>query len=123
MIYNDDFKYCFDESKCSICGGKCCTGESGYIFTNIDELKNLANFLELSLDEFGKKYCKAVGRKISLIEKPYKDGFACIFFDEINKNCSVYEARPTQCKTFPFWEYFKNNLKELKEECIGVKSY
>ncbi|CUU75212.1 Uncharacterised protein [Campylobacter hyointestinalis] len=28
----DGFKYGFDPSFCQICGGKCCTGESGYIY-------------------------------------------------------------------------------------------
>ena len=42
------------------------------------------------------------------------------FFDEIKKNCSVYEARPNQCKSFPFWDYFKDNYEELEKECIGV---
>ncbi|MCD8213606.1 MAG: YkgJ family cysteine cluster protein, partial [Campylobacter sp.] len=57
----------------------------------------------------------------SLKEKIYDYGYACIFFDEENKNCSVYDFRPSQCATFPFWNYFKKNLKELEKECMGVK--
>lgn len=120
MIYNKDYPYSFDESKCAECGGKCCTGESGYIFLNNDEIRKLARLKNLNFDDFISTYCIKVGFRYSLIEKPYQNGFACVFFDEINKNCGVYEARPTQCRTFPFWEYFKCNLKELKEECIGV---
>ncbi len=43
------------------------------------------------------------------------------FFDEKKLNCSIYEHRPKQCRTFPFWEYFKKNYNELEKECIGVK--
>jgi Fe-S-cluster containining protein len=31
---------------------------------------------------------------------------ACAFLD--GARCTVYEARPTQCRTFPFW---KENLR------------
>lgn len=120
MIYNKDYPYSFDESKCKSCGGKCCTGKSGYIFVTSDEIIQLSQLKQLNFNDFVNKYCIKVGVRFSLIEKPYKDGFACIFFDEVNKNCGVYEARPNQCRTFPFWEYFKSNLKELKKECIGV---
>lgn len=32
----------------------------------------------------------------------------------------IYEVRPTQCRTFPFWDYFKTRVDELKLECPGV---
>ena len=91
------FDFSFDESKCASCGGKCCVGESGYIFLF------------------------KVGTKFSIKEKPYENGFACVFFDEKNKNCGVYEFRPSQCRSFPFWEHFKDNFDELEQECIAVK--
>jgi Fe-S-cluster containining protein len=34
--------------------------------------------------------------------------------------CKIYNSRPKQCRTFPFWEDFKNNTKELIKECPGV---
>ena len=49
------------------------------------------------------------------------DGDNCIFYGE--KGCTIYEARPTQCRTFPFW---KANLKSryrwklIEEECEGI---
>ncbi|WP_096018907.1 YkgJ family cysteine cluster protein [Campylobacter lanienae] len=117
----DGFNYEFDSNKCDECGGKCCTGESGYIWISEDEIRSLGEYLgyktelikEIFLDKFGNRY--------SIKEKPYKGGFACIFFDEKNKNCSIYEYRPNQCRSFPFWEHFKRNFKELERECIGVK--
>ncbi|MFB1032365.1 MAG: YkgJ family cysteine cluster protein, partial [Aliarcobacter cryaerophilus] len=32
------------------------------------------------------------------------------------------DYRPTQCRTFPFWEYFKNNEKEVYKECPAIKN-
>jgi len=51
---------------------------------------------------------------------PEKPKFV-LFFDEAQRNCGIYELRPKQCRSFPFWEYFKTHTKELEEECIGVK--
>lgn len=57
---------------------------------------------------------------MSFKEVECEDGFACIFFDTQKRNCSIYDFRPKQCRTFPFWEYFKTHQKELEKECIGI---
>ncbi|MBS4235454.1 YkgJ family cysteine cluster protein [Campylobacter vulpis] len=120
MILKEGFKYSFDESKCESCGGKCCTGESGNIFVNQEEIKLLREHFRLGELEFRERFLRKVGFKFSLKEKEFEDGFACIFFDTKKRNCSIYALRPTQCKTFPFWDYFKTHKKELEKECIGI---
>ncbi|MBE2983744.1 YkgJ family cysteine cluster protein [Campylobacter sp. RM9344] len=117
----DGFEWEFDPSFCEECGGKCCTGESGYIWIDEGESRLLAEHLGLNEDEFKEKFLIKVGKKFSIKEKSHEDGYACVFFDEINKNCSIYEFRPSQCRSFPFWDYFRKNLRELERECIGVK--
>lgn len=119
----NEFGFTFDSSKCDICGGKCCTGESGFIWLNPEEIKNLVDFLQINESEFREIYTRKIGVRVSLKEKEYNGELACVFFDENLKNCSVYEARPNQCRSFPFWEYFKTNLDELEKECIGVVRY
>lgn len=121
ILKQDGFSYSFDSSKCDECGGKCCTGESGYIWINRREMDELAKFLGISLAELKDRYLSEFKRGFSIKEREYEGGYACVFFDMANKNCSIYEARPFQCRSFPFWEYFKENLEELKEECIGVR--
>ena len=40
-----------------------------------------------------------------------------------NKKCSVYEARPTQCRTWPFWPEVMNAKSwktEVESFCPGV---
>ncbi|NLK66490.1 MAG: YkgJ family cysteine cluster protein [Campylobacteraceae bacterium] len=101
--------------------GKCCTGESGYIWINYEEMTNLSKHLNISIDELKERYLDKFGARYSIKEAVYKDGFRCIFFDEEKLNCSIYECRPNQCRTFPFWDYFKKNYDELERECIGVK--
>ncbi len=120
MISKNGYNYKFDSSKCVECGGKCCTGESGYIRVTLDESEKIANLLRIELEEFAFKYLFKIGYGFSIKEKISEDGFACIFFDEKNKNCQIYEARPAQCREFPFWDIFKDNEQEVKNECPGI---
>lgn len=121
------FNFSFDSSACETCGGKCCTGESGYIFCSIDELKLIASFLKLPFNDFTQKYVKKVGYKYSLIEKPdiQAKSYACIFFDTTSRKCQIYPIRPKQCQTFPFWDSFldrnSQEFRSLIEMCKGVK--
>lgn len=101
---------------CSQCG-RCCTGDPGYVWVTKKEIEALAEFCGLQLDEFGKRYLRRIGRRYSLTEKANND---CVFYD---RGCTVYPARPKQCRTFPFWP---ENLKtrgaweEVAGECPGV---
>lgn len=118
----DTYPYSFDANSCESCGGRCCIGESGYIWINKDEISFLAKHLNIEVDEVRNKYLKKVNYKYSIKEVQLdKSNFACAFFDLDKKQCSIYEARPIQCRTFPFWDYFKQNLKEVYEECPGIK--
>lgn len=120
MIFKKGFSYIFDENACKDCGGKCCTGESGNIFINQDEITLLRKYLGLEEEAFKMQYLKKVGNKMSLKELEFEDGFACIFFNQKERNCGIYPFRPYQCRTFPFWEYFKTHKEELQKECIGI---
>jgi len=113
LLRQSGFGYEFDASKCELCGGKCCTGESGYIWINLAEISALAEHLKMSEDEFRSRFLDKFGYKFSLKEKPYDGGFACVFFD----------FRPSQCRTFPFWDYFKDKINELEKECAGIRRF
>lgn len=122
MILEDkDYPYKFDASACSSCAGNCCIGEHGYIWITAQEIENLANYLGLKAKDVLEKYIIKYNYRFSLREiKLDEQNFACVFFDLDKRQCSIYEARPLQCKTFPFWEHFKDNIKELKEECPAI---
>ena len=114
------FEYSFDSAACANCGGRCCTGETGNVFVNADEIALLAAHFDLKCDEFAKLYLRKVGWRWSLKEVAFEGGFACILFDKDERKCGAYALRPQQCRSFPFWEYFKTHKEELKRECIGV---
>ncbi len=97
--YADGLKF-----KCSQCGD-CCTGAPGYVWVNKEEIEALAKLVELDVATFENKYVRQIGVRKSLVEFP--DG-ACVFFDNDARKCTVYDARPRQCRTWPFWD---SNLK------------
>lgn len=84
---------------CTACGN-CCTGFSGYVWVNKEEMSALAERLGIDLDEFERLYTRKIGIRFSLKEFP---NGSCVFFDEERRNCTVYEDRPRQCRTWPFW--------------------
>lgn len=120
IITEVGYNFGFRCGLCEECGGKCCTGESGYIWISEEEALVAASFLLMDIDAFADKYLFRTKDGLSIKEKPYKDGHACIFFDEEAKNCSIYEVRPIQCRTFPFWEYYKHNTQEAIKECPAL---
>ncbi len=121
IISQEGYEYQFSPSACETCQGACCTGESGYIWTKYSEIEKMAEFLNLTIEEFATNYLKKVKHRYSLIEKRLNDdNFACIFFNNELKQCSIYSVRPRQCRTFPFWETFKNSKEEVKNECPGI---
>jgi len=121
MLENSEYSYKFDELKCAMCEGNCCIGESGYIWINKQEIEELSKYLKISIEKLYEQYLFKVDYKYSIREKVIsQNNYACVFFDLDKKQCSVYNARPTQCRTFPFWEYFKNNIDEVKAECPAI---
>ena len=72
----------------------------------------MAKLLGLDEEQFLKQYARKIKQHYSLKEHKTVHGFDCIFLDRESVPgkaiCSVYEARPTQCRTWPFWP---ENLK------------
>lgn len=122
LISQEGYEFSFDTSECAKCNGFCCRGESGYIWINLNEIQKLAQHLKMSMDELSINYIKKINHRYSLREKKLgENDYACIFFDETLNRCGIYEARPNQCRTFPFWEQFKCNKAEAKQECPGIR--
>jgi Fe-S-cluster containining protein len=98
---------------CTGCGN-CCTGAPGYVWVREEDIERLAAHLGLDVDAFERRYVRRVGIRKSLIE--YSDG-DCVFFDPQKRNCSVYEARPLQCRTWPFWDSNIKSQAAWKHTC------
>lgn len=107
--------------QCAGCGG-CCTGAPGYVWLTPEEEKQIADFLNISLEEFEKTYTRMVyGLRRSLKEIP-QSNYDCVFFNSETKQCSIYDVRPAQCRTWPFWDSLlesKNAWDEASKNCPG----
>ena len=120
LIRREGYPYVFDSDACAGCGGRCCTGESGNIFVRPDEIRAIAALLGLDVESFRAEYLVKKGYKYSLKEKVVGVSHDCIFYDRGSAGCRIYTARPAQCRTFPFWDYYKERVDELKAECPGI---
>jgi len=108
---------------CARCSS-CCRHDPGFVFLSLKDIETLIAFLRLSKHDFIMRYVKEVDmgdyRRLSLIEKPNYD---CIFWDE--GGCSVYEARPLQCRSYPFWHHHllsKDTWDALADSCPGINN-
>jgi Fe-S-cluster containining protein len=120
IIKQDGYSYAFDYSACATCEGRCCTGESGYIYVTKTEIENISELLGLSVNDFVREYLFKKMYKYSIKERKVGDSYECVFYNKESNGCSIYEARPSQCRTFPFWDYYKKRVDELKLECPGI---
>jgi len=120
IITRQGYPFAFDPSACETCGGRCCNGESGNIWVTRLESQALADALGLTAESFAEGYLKKVGYRTSIGERCEGGNYACLLYDRQKGGCSAYEARPSQCHTFPFWDYFKERPDEAAAECPGV---
>ncbi|MGE0706985.1 MAG: YkgJ family cysteine cluster protein [Planctomycetota bacterium] len=105
---------------CTGCG-KCCKGpEPGYVFVTPEEIAAIAETLGHTVEAFGKRFVRRVGDEVySLTVKKNED---CVLWEE-GTGCSVYEVRPSQCRSFPFWPEVivdQESWDEYAEDCPGM---
>ena len=101
--------------------GKCCTshGEFGFVFLTKEDRERFAKHLNLTVSSFQKKYCDQTSGIWHLKENKTQPD--CMFL--VKNRCSVYEARPGQCRTWPFWPEVMNAKawkSEVETFCPGV---
>ena len=100
----------------------CCSAEPGYVFLTQKDIDNAASFLGMDADRFIEVYCRYVDYgSYLMVSLKEKSNYDCIFLSE--SGCSIYQARPVQCRTYPFW---KSNLeseaawKNESGSCPGI---
>ena len=105
---------------CAYCG-KCCRVSDGFVWLSEDDVIALSGLFELDSGSFKSRFTELEDGKVVLKNFPNGD---CIFFDETT-GCKVYDARPGQCKAFPFWpENVESEAgwEKLSEDCPGANS-
>lgn len=101
--------------------GKCCIsrGAIGFVYLTKSDRRRLAAFLGLSPSVFTRRYCRRTDGHWHLVDPP--GARDCRFLEQ--QRCRVYEARPTQCRTWPFWPEVMNAKvwqREVASYCPGV---
>lgn len=112
--YKDGLRF-----QCTECG-KCCTGSPGFVWVTVEEMASIAKLLNISIELFKIKYTRMRNNRYALIEKKSQNN-ACIFLE--GKKCQIYQARPKQCRTFPWWDEnlkSEESWKQAATACEGI---
>lgn len=104
--------------ECTGCGD-CCRarhGEPSWVYVTLDERRALAAHLQLPTSVFTRRYCERSNGFFHL-RHPTSD---CLFLKD--GRCSVYAARPGQCRTYPFWrEHMSPDAwRKVEADCPGA---
>jgi Fe-S-cluster containining protein len=98
--------------------GRCCVSRDdyGYVYLTLADRRRLAATLGIPTRQFTRQYCAKTDGFFHLDNREPD----CMFLE--GTACSVYEGRPTQCRTWPFWP---ENMKAkqwsaIAEFCPGV---
>ena len=103
--------------KCEHCGN-CCTGK-GVVFMTEREIGKISVYLHLSPFTFREQFLSIFNNRPILKNKINGE---CIFHK--NNRCSIHEAKPDQCKAWPFWSTllkYPKNFQYAKGYCEGLK--
>eukprot|EP00550_Attheya_septentrionalis_P007372 CAMPEP_0198295318 /NCGR_PEP_ID=MMETSP1449-20131203/27147_1 /TAXON_ID=420275 /ORGANISM="Attheya septentrionalis, Strain CCMP2084" /LENGTH=284 /DNA_ID=CAMNT_0043995593 /DNA_START=161 /DNA_END=1012 /DNA_ORIENTATION=+ len=115
------------EFSCTGCS-KCCKVD-GDVWLAPEEVTNIVNYLRnendedvTSIDTFRKKYVRAElspedgDPSQSWMCLKRNDG-ACTFLDPLGQ-CRIYDVRPVQCSTYPFWPSLLEDSEAWEEESV-----
>ncbi len=108
--------------------GNCCSGPEGYVLVDDAEAAAIASHLNLTVNDFLDRYTRSTSAGRSLTEKLSSFGQDCVFLDRDTMPgkalCSVYQIRPKQCRTWPFWKSLLVSRKKwelAKRMCPGIE--
>jgi len=110
---------------CTACG-KCCKSKgSNKVYLNNAEAQAIAEHIGVDVPTFNVRYTDnrldSENRPLRSI-KQHETKKQCTFLN--GSKCTVYEVRPTQCRTYPFWPQNMIGPAEWLAEshlCEGIK--
>jgi len=95
-----------------------CCEQKGFVYLTEDDILRAAHFLGLSPKQFERKF---VYRTTNLRRLRVPHDAQCGFLRE--GGCSIHPAKPTQCRTFPFWPELVESKREWNRTakyCPGI---
>lgn len=118
----------FDCNGCS----KCCRFAGGVVLLSQSDLSRLAQWTQLTCEQFITVYCRYLkaddGKEYLCLKNLHgnsNDGIGgdCVFWDSSIPGCQAYEARPDQCRSYPFWTKVlasKDSWDKEIADCPGI---
>ena len=118
-FYKDGLK--FSCKQCSYC----CCGFAGVVRLSKEDLDRLVEWSGLTEEQFLQVYCRHVEDYDGSTFLSLRDlsNNSCILWEK--GGCSAYQARPLQCRTYPFWKSVLKSEDTWKEEaktCPGINT-
>jgi Fe-S-cluster containining protein len=108
-------KECLDKV-CNHCGS-CCSVKVININLSAADIWRICSHLDISVDEFFKKYggLKLFGdpRNPEIFDLDIGLEIPCKFRE--NNRCAIYDARPVNCRIFPYWVFTTVPEDKLKD--------
>lgn len=116
--------------KCTLCGN-CCSGTTGTVsFTDV-EAEEMSTKLGISKVDFYENYTRRVGKgqksrfELKELRVGNSRSYDCIFLDRATipgkAICKLYESRPLQCRTWPFWPEILESKESWEQAKKGVE--
>lgn len=97
---------------CSKCPGYCCSYP--VIQVTKRDAERIARFFGITLAQAERRFFRADHGYVRLMKRQKDEHFGriCQFFDTDERNCTIYEARPSTCRTFPgktcgYWDFLQ----------------
>ncbi len=95
-----------------------CCDQDGFVYLSEADVTRAAKFVEMKQRAFEERYIYRTAHQ-RRFRKP-RDR-QCPFLEE--KRCTIHPAKPTQCRTFPFWPELIESRKEwarTAKHCPGI---
>jgi len=119
MTDTSQFPFTFNQDACATCRGTCCRW-GGYVWLTEEEMMDIAQCKGMELGNFADTYVRAASGRLSLQDRLIDGEHICCMFDPYDNKCTIYGHRPSQCRTFPFWNGNREKYMELLEFCPGI---
>ena len=115
-FYNDGLR--FECQRCLYC----CSSEPGYVYLTKDDILSASAEVGLPPAAFIEVYCRIIDYgTFSMVSLREKSNYDCVFLTA--DGCSIYRARPEQCRSYPFWPSVLQSRESWEAEgcsCPGI---
>lgn len=104
--------------------GRCCTFGEGHVWLEDGEIEALASLLDMEPAAFATRHVRQVPDPKSgqLRASLREEQGRCVLL-EGTRECTVYEQRPVQCRTFPYWPSVlgdASGFERARAVCPGI---